>query len=177
MSNETFHKMSFPIIDILQIDNSESQAAIAKEVTEACKQWGFLFLKGHSIPSKEIEEMFSLNKAFFSLPEDYKEACPIDTHNVGYIGPLTKFNKDDKMSMLFGGVPGFLAKNKNLHDFWHPHTDKIEDFKHKCHDLVLKLLVCFAIAMDLPRPKLLCRRTPGRCNQTQKFPNAHIPVP
>jgi isopenicillin N synthase-like dioxygenase len=67
------------------------------------------------------------------------------------VGSFKDRNKDDKMSMWFGGLPGSLQKDiEALPPFWHAKIQKIEVFKRECHALVLKLLVCFAIAMDLP---------------------------
>jgi isopenicillin N synthase-like dioxygenase len=140
----------FPIIDVPKINDSNSQLAIAREITEACQKWGFLLIKGHPIPPEEIEAMFVMGKTFFSLPEENKEPWPINSNNIGYIGALKDRCKEDKMSMWFGGIPGCLKDNEALPPFWHDHTDKVEAFKHKCHNLVLKLLTCFALAMDLP---------------------------
>lgn len=122
---------SFPVIDISKIDDPDSQLAIAKEVTKGCQRWGFLLIKGHPIPSAAIEEMFSLGKSFFSLPEEQKEPWPINSKSIGYIGALKDRGKDDKMSMWFGGIPGALKDNRALPPFWHDHSEKVEQFKHK----------------------------------------------
>jgi len=144
--------MDFPMIDVSAIDDPDRQLSIAKEVTEACQKWGFLLIKGHPIPPTEISEMFTLGKQFFDLPEEEKEPYPINSNSIGYVGSLKDRAKDDKMSMWFGGLPGTLNKKgeSGLPPFWHEHTEKVEAFKHKCHDLVIKLLVAFALAMDLP---------------------------
>ena len=142
--------MPFPIVDVSKIESPESQLAIAKEVTEACKQWGFLLIKGHGIPSKEIEEMFSLSKEFFSMPEEKKAPFPLKESEVGYMGSFQDSGKDDKMSMWFGGLPGTIKNNSGLPPFWYEHAEKVEAFKHMCHSLVVKLLVCFAVGMGLP---------------------------
>ena len=146
--------MSFPIIDVSEIDNPESQPRIAQEVTAACKQWGFLLIKGHPIPPSDIEVMFSLGKEFFSLPESEKEGYPITSKSIGYIGSFRDRAKDDKMSMWFGGKPGALGDNlAMLPPFWRSHTQRVEAFKHQCHNLVIKLLECFALALGLPDHK------------------------
>lgn len=143
--------MSFPVIDISTIDEPESQLSIANEITNACKQWGFLLIKGHEIRAEDITEMFRLGKAFFDLPEEQKEPWPIDKQYIGYNGSLKDRARDDKMSMWLSGVPGALAANSgSLPPFWREHTNKVEAFKHKCHGLVIKMLVCFALAMGLP---------------------------
>lgn len=48
------------------------------------------------------------------------------------------------------GRPGALKEDvEALPPFWRDHLELIEGFKHECHSLVIKLLVCFAIAMNL----------------------------
>ncbi|ETI19847.1 hypothetical protein G647_08861 [Cladophialophora carrionii CBS 160.54] len=143
---------SFPIIDISRIHDPESQLQLAQEITSACQQWGFLLLKGHPILPSDIDEMFSLGKQFFTLPEDQKAPYPITSRTIGYVGSFQDRGKDDKMSMWFGGgPPGTLDDNKAmLPPFWHEHTRKVEAFKHQCHALIVKLLECFALALHLP---------------------------
>ncbi|KIW70246.1 hypothetical protein PV04_02534 [Phialophora macrospora] len=143
---------SFPIIDISHIDDPESRLQLAQEITSACQQWGFLLLKGHPMLPSHIDELFSLGKEFFTLPEDQKAPYPITAQTIGYVGSFQDRAKDDKMSMWFGGgPPGTLDDNKAmLPPFWHDHTRKVEAFKHQCHDLIIKLLECFALALDLP---------------------------
>ncbi|RDW62030.1 clavaminate synthase-like protein [Coleophoma cylindrospora] len=143
-------QLTFPIIDVSEIDNPDRQLAIAKEVTAACQKWGFLLIKGHPIPSSDIDALFSLSKAFFDLAEDQKEPWPINRQSIGYVGSLKDRARDDKMSMWFGGLPGSLDDKEALPPFWRAHSEKVEAFKHQCHSLVVKLLVAFAIAMDLP---------------------------
>ncbi|KIW28389.1 uncharacterized protein PV07_08057 [Cladophialophora immunda] len=146
--------MSFPIIDVSDIDNPESQLRIAQEVTDACKKWGFLLIKGHSIPASSIENMFSLARDFFCLPESQKDGYPITNKSIGYVGSFQDRAKDDKMSMWFGGTPGTLDENLSmLPPFWHQHIQAVEDFKHQCHGLIIRLLECFALSLGLPDRK------------------------
>lgn len=144
--------MSFPIIDITHISEPSHRRAIAEEITSATGRWGFLLLKGHPIPLSEVEEMFKLSHRFFSLDETAKEPWPLDhSLNMGYVGSLKDRKKDDKMSMWFGGRTGALSKEQeHLPPYWHEHTAKVEAFKTRCHDLVLQLLECFALALALP---------------------------
>jgi isopenicillin N synthase-like dioxygenase len=145
--------MDFPIIDVFDLSSRTSQTHIAHQITEAASTWGFFLIKNHPIPASDINSMFSLGKQFFSLPEEQKDHWPITSRSIGYIGPLKDRNQDDKASMWFGGPPGSLSPSQHqgsLPPFWHQHVDEIQAFKSECHQLVLKLLVCFAIAMDLP---------------------------
>jgi isopenicillin N synthase-like dioxygenase len=55
--------------------------------------------------------------------------------------------------MWFGGPPGSLSTEQHGNElplFWREHVEEVREFKNRCHELVLELLVCFAIAMELP---------------------------
>ncbi|CZR67586.1 uncharacterized protein PAC_17485 [Phialocephala subalpina] len=167
--------MPFPIIDISNIDDPKYQLKIAQQITDACKQWGFLLIKGHPIPPEDIQEMFNLGKEFFSLPEDDKAPWPINKNQIGYIGSFKDRNKDDKMSMWFGGLPGTLEKDLSAAPpFWRTKANKIEAFKHECHALVLKLLVCFGIAMDLPDREFFAKAHKGEHWQRQQLEDVDV---
>lgn len=75
--------MAFPVIDISAINNPEAQLSIAKEITEAARTWGFLLLKNHPIPSKDVASMFKLGRDFFmEVPESEKAPYPINDRYV-----------------------------------------------------------------------------------------------
>ena len=103
--------------------------------------------------------MFSLSQDFFSLDETAKEPWPLDhSLNMGYVGSLKDRKKDDKMSMWFGGPTAALLREKDhLPTYWHEHVPKVEAFKQRCHDLVIQLLECFALALNLPDPEYFAK--------------------
>ncbi|KAK4544416.1 hypothetical protein LTR36_004307 [Oleoguttula mirabilis] len=143
--------MAFPVIDISRIDDPEAQLDIALKITEASRTWGFLLLKNHPIPNEDVDAMFQLGRDFFNLPPAGKDSWPINDKYMGYNAPLSDRRKDDKASMWLAGKPGQLQNSLDaLPPFWHAHIDEVEAFKHACHALVVKLLVCFALAMELP---------------------------
>ena len=92
--------MDFPIIDIVGIDQEDTQLDIAKQITAASQTWGFLLLKNHPIPKRDIESMFELSHEFFSnTSEDEKAPWPINGQYIGYNRALTDTSMDDKSSM------------------------------------------------------------------------------
>jgi isopenicillin N synthase-like dioxygenase len=143
----------FPIIDVSQIDDEAQLSHLAQQIAEASASWGFLLLKNHGIPEVMIDDTFALARSFFvDLPEDEKKPFSIDADWTGYSGALSDRAKDDKATMWFSGRPGDLSSKlrDSLPPFWRPHIAEIEAFKHSCHELVIKLLTCFALAMKLP---------------------------
>ena len=65
-----------PIIDIspfLQPDASDvSQQETAEDIHQACRDWGFFYVKNHGVPMKLQEDLFELTRAFFTLPVEKK---------------------------------------------------------------------------------------------------------
>jgi isopenicillin N synthase-like dioxygenase len=144
-------KIASPSLPIIEMKD-KSVEAVAKEITKASQDWGFLLLGGHDIPEADIEGMFCLSRKFFvEVPDDDKRPWAINSDYIGYIGPYADSKQDDKGSMWMSGKPRFLAEHADsLPPFWRDHVDRVEAFKHSCFLLVQKLLVCFALAMDLP---------------------------
>lgn len=144
--------MDFPVVDIGHLDDPQYQSDIANHIARASQTWGFLLLKNHPIPQQDVDDLFGLARRFFlDESEAAKSPWPVNADSIGYSRALSDRYKDDKASMWFAGKAGVLAHNLHaLPPFWHTYTAKIDDFKLKCHQLIMKLLVCFAIAMDLP---------------------------
>jgi isopenicillin N synthase-like dioxygenase len=64
---------SIPTIDISNIDGSLAQRrVIAAAIRDACEECGFFYIKNHSIPQTEVDEVFALLKRFFALDTDVK---------------------------------------------------------------------------------------------------------
>ena len=65
-----------PIIDVsslLQIDaNDVDQLQTAKQIHQACRDWGFFYVKNHGVPMALQDELFELSREFFALPSETK---------------------------------------------------------------------------------------------------------
>jgi len=68
---------SIPIIDLAKvIDFSaakpEDKSNTAKEISAACINVGFFYIKNHNVPNKKVESAFEAGKKFFDLPMEEK---------------------------------------------------------------------------------------------------------
>ncbi|KIK16931.1 hypothetical protein PISMIDRAFT_15489 [Pisolithus microcarpus 441] len=63
---------SIPIIDLGCASTHEERAALARQIRDACMNVGFFYIKNHGIPDETIDKIFSVMKAFFSLPVEAK---------------------------------------------------------------------------------------------------------
>ena len=68
--NQTYK--SLPIIDIQPFINGSARRNVSDRVIEACKEIGFLIIKGHEIEEKVINDAFNASKSFFDLPQNIK---------------------------------------------------------------------------------------------------------
>ena len=60
--NQTYK--SLPIIDIQPFINGSARRNVADQVIEACKEIGFLIIKGHEIEETVINDAFNTSKSF-----------------------------------------------------------------------------------------------------------------
>jgi hypothetical protein len=70
--------MTLPIVDIspfltvsLQTHQSELSKEcllVAQEIDKACRNYGFLYIKGHGVPDTKLSKLHTLANEFFALP-------------------------------------------------------------------------------------------------------------
>ncbi|MEG0066466.1 MAG: 2-oxoglutarate and iron-dependent oxygenase domain-containing protein, partial [Pseudomonas sp.] len=79
---------SLPIIDIspLYTDNQNAWPAVAEQIDQACREWGFFYIKGHPISAQRIDALLDHAQRFFDLPAAEKLKIDITQtrHHRGY---------------------------------------------------------------------------------------------
>lgn len=55
---------------------TEAQRQVAKQLDDACRLHGFVFLRNTGIPGDVIEKAFRVSKALFDLPDEHKKNFP-----------------------------------------------------------------------------------------------------
>lgn len=68
-----------PIVDLSPFFNGGTQAAkqsTADKLVAACKDVGFVYVKGHGVPGQLLEEAFSIVERFYDLPTEEKMKAP-----------------------------------------------------------------------------------------------------
>jgi isopenicillin N synthase-like dioxygenase len=174
-----------PIIDVgplVRMDPS-GEKDVVRQMVEAYREYGFLYIKNHGIPQDLIDRAFAAQERFFDLPVEEKQKIPIDRNQRGWIAPNGQVQLHGKKpnlseSFIFGldlppddperisGKP-FYASNQwpdclpefraTLEEYW----------RAVRYDLAPKLMRGLAMAMrqdpDFFDDK--CRKPPGyiRC--------------
>ncbi|KAJ3746313.1 hypothetical protein DFH05DRAFT_934228 [Lentinula detonsa] len=144
-----------PVSRISLRDFDARRDQIGKELIEAAENVGFFILVDQERPSKqEIEEMLDLSARYFVLPDDVKSHYPfIREQNSGWekdaqIRPSTGV-ADPKESLQLQ----YFRRNT----YWPQDLPDIPEFHGTClkfmesvHDLSMKILSFFAIALGFP---------------------------
>src|SRR6187431_2168648 len=68
---------ALPIVDFGKWRPLRSeQTGIAKQLREACQQYGFVYVKNHGVPQELVDRVFAISKRFFRLPMEEKMLSP-----------------------------------------------------------------------------------------------------
>lgn len=91
-----------PTVDISPfITDSDSleAARVVEELSHACSEYGFFYLKGHGVPEKQRLEIFDCIDRFVSLSDEEKMEVWVGkcmgSSFRGYEPPLGQVHKDD----------------------------------------------------------------------------------
>lgn len=71
-------KSSIPVVDFGAWSNgsSEQKQKIAKELTDAARGVGFVYIINHGVPDDVLEQAFGWSKKLFDLPHEKKMLAP-----------------------------------------------------------------------------------------------------
>ena len=103
---------SLPIIDVSTLlgndSTDSSQQAAALQIHQACRDWGFFYVKNHGVPMKLQEELIELSRAFFAQPLENKMEIAMSKGGRAWRGyfpvgnELTSGKPDGKEGIYFG---------------------------------------------------------------------------
>lgn len=164
-----------PVIDIsaLYAADAQAQKRVAQEIDQACRTWGFFYIKGHTIAQAEIDAVIAAGKAFFAQPLERKLEIDItqSRHHRGYGAIATEqlnpdlpgdFKETFDMSFhLPADDPDVLAgkplRGPNRHPDLLGWQALLEGHYQRMHQLSLTLLRAIASALGA-EPDFFVRR-------------------
>jgi isopenicillin N synthase-like dioxygenase len=138
----------FPVIDFAGFDEADEvhRVSIAKQVMFTSRSFGFLIITGHGMQA-EFDEMHRTMRDFFRLPTACKDPWPLNVAELLGYGTQETWDVDN---MFLCGKPGVVARRQELlPPFWRSRISQIERMKTGCHQIVMRILQCFAIALDM----------------------------
>lgn len=77
--NNSTISSTIPVVDFSKWNNStnkDEQLAVAKELTNACRDVGFVYIINHGLPQDLLDEAFDTAKRLFELSHDEKMKAP-----------------------------------------------------------------------------------------------------
>jgi isopenicillin N synthase-like dioxygenase len=169
---ETTTAGNIPVIDFSRFveasSNENARESISRQVVQAFKTSGFIYLKNHGLSRAQVQNVFQASASFFALSKDVKErlAWKDSRANRGYvaqgrervtnatdeaeIAALRESSPDYKESLEIGREVDALYKNDWPTEEELPGFREIMlDFREKADKLHLEVLRSIAIGLDL----------------------------
>lgn len=101
--------MAVPVIDISPLVKGQTNVrAVADELSRACRESGFFYIRGHGIDETLQTRLDTLSRVFFSLPESEKMKISMEKGGIAWRGffpvggELTSGKPDIKEGIYFG---------------------------------------------------------------------------
>ena len=166
--DQTGNHVDVPIVDLEPYLQGRDKAAVVEAVDRACREIGFLVVKGHGISKTVIEAAFAAGYAFFDLPDSAKRTIAVQDGR-GYSGVAkqalaqsrgekTPPDLFERFTMGRVDVPDdayhaararFYADNR-----WPEEPpgfrSAFEAYYREVEKLAASLMEIFAVALDLP---------------------------
>ncbi|KAJ9647022.1 hypothetical protein H2199_002008 [Coniosporium tulheliwenetii] len=165
-----------PVVDFSRFLHGSvaDKRAIAREIDEAFRNVGFVYLQNHGVPQQKVDECFEWSQRFFALPEAVKKLAPHPpggSHHRGYSGlgveKVTQNVFDSNEVEALRQMPDFKEsfESGNVHDqmqpnIWLPDEELpgfrqfMEAFFLDCAGLIHTILHALAISLSLPPSQL-----------------------
>ncbi|CAG8531282.1 14891_t:CDS:10 [Funneliformis caledonium] len=135
-----------PIIDFSLFD----QIDCSKEIKRASETIGFFYLKNHGISQDEAKEFFDLSKEEklkYTVNENYNGYVSVHQE---MLDPSNQKIGDWKECFNFGKLHDEKPRSQILPPYFEGKSEFINKFEKKCHQLCMKILQAFAIALEIP---------------------------
>ncbi|GBF64619.1 hypothetical protein TMEN_7335 [Trichophyton mentagrophytes] len=150
MASET--KIQLPVIDI-----SSATAEVGKQVIDAARQYGFLYIDTASscFSKEEIDSTFKMAQEFFASPIEEKKEVEIRSDNMGWtamhketLDPEHQQRGDFKEAINFGEFKNNKA-SQPLPKSLVPHEEDLNRFTSLCQKTCARILTLLALGLDV----------------------------
>ncbi|TAQ88443.1 hypothetical protein B7494_g3237 [Chlorociboria aeruginascens] len=156
-TTEKLHWAELVTLDLSDFSNEGRKERLAAQLEHAVHHVGFFYVKNYGLSQEEVDQQFTLAKAFFNLPVDEKAKYECNYAAADYNG--WRRNGNRKQGQTVDNVeiynipkftPDFEGKYKQP-PLLQAHLPEIEHFSRTLHsNVVLPLLRLFAIILKLP---------------------------
>lgn len=153
---------SIPVIDISDLRAGNFTAEIGEALHETSQQLGFIYIKGHGIPSSVIDKARESAYRFFRSDSEQKSTITISPSHRGWLSPGDARMQDDlKPDLKESFVWGYQDSNGNTpsdHSLrgpnqWPSFVPELEecamDYFQRAHHVAHLLMRGFAVGLNL----------------------------
>ncbi|KAI3332148.1 Clavaminate synthase-like protein [Xylariaceae sp. AK1471] len=150
-------------LDLSQFDQPGGKQKLATQLFEAIQKIGFFYIISFGLTQEQVDRQFALGKEVFQLPAEEKLKYRADLENGGYNGykplGLREVRPGIYDNTEIYNIPKFIPELERPHpELINQNRDIIEAFARHIHEEVVgKLLVLFAIVLELPEDYFLQR--------------------
>ncbi|CAK7237402.1 hypothetical protein SEUCBS140593_009948 [Sporothrix eucalyptigena] len=147
-------------LDLSKFDQPGGKEALAKQLADAIQTIGFFYIVNFGLTQDEVDRQFAIGKSVFALPTEEKLKYRADLEHGGYNGykplGLRQVAPGIADNTEIYNIPKFIPAYEQPHPaIITAHRAEIEHFARHIHDnIVRKLLVLFAIILELPEDAL-----------------------
>ncbi|KAJ5874806.1 uncharacterized protein N7529_003236 [Penicillium soppii] len=148
-------------LDLSQFEQPGGKHQLAKQLFEAIQKIGFFYIVNFGLSQEDVDRQFSIGKELFKLPIEEKLKYRAELEKGGYNGYKPMGLREispgvfDKTEIY--NIPKFIPELELPQpDIVNNNRPIIESFARHIHDeVVRKLLVLFAIILELPEDYFL----------------------
>ncbi|KAI0126840.1 hypothetical protein BJ170DRAFT_707976 [Xylariales sp. AK1849] len=150
-------------LDLSQFDQPGGKDKLAKQLFDAIQSIGFFYVTNFGLTQEQVDRQFAIGKKVFQLPTEEKLKYRADLENGGYNGykplGLREIRPGVHDNTEIYNIPKFIPALERTHpNVINENRLEIEKFARHINDEVVgKLLVLFAIILELPEDYLLQR--------------------
>ena len=157
-----FETNLIPIIDIAPLRDGSDPIRVAKSLHRASSKIGFIYIKGHGISEKTVENAYKSALTFFRASYSEKASVAVSTKHRGWLGPNRSKMEDnarpDLKESFIWGLESELSKQKDDHyvrgkNKWPSFAPDIQKpsihFFNEVNKVARHLLRGFAIGLEI----------------------------
>ncbi|RAL61058.1 hypothetical protein DID88_010399 [Monilinia fructigena] len=143
-------------LDLSKFEDSNGKQELAAQVHNAIQQIGFFYVTNFGLSQEEVDHQFAIGKEFFNLSTDEKFKYRADLENGDYNGYKPLGHREIAPGQFDNTEIYNIPKFINQYERPHPALIRenwleIEKFgRYIDNQIVFKLLVLFAIVLELP---------------------------
>ncbi|KAI0406904.1 hypothetical protein F4802DRAFT_80950 [Xylaria palmicola] len=150
-------------LDLSQFDQPGGKQKLATQLFDAIQKIGFFYIINFGLTQEQVDEQFAIGKEVFQLPTEEKLKYRADLENGGYNGYKPLGLREVRPGIFDNteiyNIPKFIPELERPHpEVVNQNRRNIEAFaRHINDDVVGKLLVLFAMILELPEDFFLQR--------------------